>query len=518
MTITYRIHPAIGIARVGTSPQGWFIGPESPGETPNLSDPQVSQPPNGRYKDAPGNIKRQAARFRVFEYDDASGAARPVREITHAEADITWKVRLANRKAAGTRIFAKGNRNPGVAASKLVIDAGDQVIQSSDRGPFRLQGTFQGHHTSPVPVPLGDLRTDDGGRLLVLGGFGKSFSPTSAQLNETFNNRDWCDDTSDGYVTATARFRDTGTLVNVHDPAWLLVGPPDFAPPIGNVIALYDIVYDIAVSRFSFHHDPLLAAGRLSFTRHIYPVLRRAVDLWWVESKAYGHAPGASAYFLDPTLFNELKDNNTNPSSGPWNTRHWVLQNLRKPDGTGGDMPKLNAEFDTGRAPRLTDWQYHMIELWAAGQFEPDWTGEPQPTPLSQLPIDQRPVALDRAALDACVGASFYPGIESPRILRDQPTLYRAPFRIRTDLAPGTITEGLAVPWQTDFSACGEAWWPAQRPNRVFRAGQEAAWDDGWTNANLPTAWAFLGFVKKTATPQRPFAEDERDPIPPPPV
>ena len=48
------IHPAMGIARVGNSPDEWFLGPETPGPHP--------LPPGG-FKDATGRIKPQAARF-----------------------------------------------------------------------------------------------------------------------------------------------------------------------------------------------------------------------------------------------------------------------------------------------------------------------------------------------------------------------------------------------------------------------------------------------------------------------
>src|SRR5262245_5121506 len=64
-----KIHPAIGIARVGNSPDEFFIGPEIPGGF---------DPPSGGYKDAgdlnkgiPPRIKRQAARFRIFAYNTA---------------------------------------------------------------------------------------------------------------------------------------------------------------------------------------------------------------------------------------------------------------------------------------------------------------------------------------------------------------------------------------------------------------------------------------------------------------
>src|SRR5215510_11334688 len=97
--ITYcKIHPAIGIARVGNSPNEFFIGPEIPG---------VFDPPSGGYKDAgdlnkgrPPRIKRQAARFRIFAYN---AAGQVVQEITDADAEITWTVHVANKKAEWDR-------------------------------------------------------------------------------------------------------------------------------------------------------------------------------------------------------------------------------------------------------------------------------------------------------------------------------------------------------------------------------------------------------------------------------
>src|SRR5262245_32895471 len=80
------ISPAIGIARVGNSPDGWFLGPEVAGPHPY---------PAGGFKDAAGRMKRQAARFRIYGLD-ANG--RVVRELTAADADITWTVHLANKK------------------------------------------------------------------------------------------------------------------------------------------------------------------------------------------------------------------------------------------------------------------------------------------------------------------------------------------------------------------------------------------------------------------------------------
>ena len=82
------IHPAIGVARVGNSPDDWFLGPETPGPHP--------VPPGG-FKDAAGRLKPQAARFRLYGLDANDQV---VAEVTADDADITWTVHLANTKAA----------------------------------------------------------------------------------------------------------------------------------------------------------------------------------------------------------------------------------------------------------------------------------------------------------------------------------------------------------------------------------------------------------------------------------
>lgn len=132
---TIKIHPAIGIARLGNSPDKYFIGPELPG---------VNEPPKGGYKDSKMRVKRQAARFRIFGYG-ADGNV--VKEITAADADIKWTVHLANKKAAwkkfdglnpnaSLRNAAEKNRN------KLIIDPGERTITGTNSGALFDTGTF----------------------------------------------------------------------------------------------------------------------------------------------------------------------------------------------------------------------------------------------------------------------------------------------------------------------------------------------------------------------------------------
>jgi hypothetical protein len=220
---TIKIHPAIGIARIGNSPAGFFIGPECPGLNPR---------PKGGYKDAQGRVKRQAARFRVFGYDKKG---RLVKEITGAEAKIEWTVHLANRKAAWHQFDGLTPnlplRNAGVGArNSLVIDPGPRIIAGANKKAKFDTGMFLG-----IAVPLGEIRTDNRQRLLVLGGFGHSASPGNVPLVTFANNDGWHDDVSDGPVNALVKFKKGGKTLQAVG-AWVVCPPPNFVPPIDHII------------------------------------------------------------------------------------------------------------------------------------------------------------------------------------------------------------------------------------------------------------------------------------------
>ena len=103
MAITsIRIHPAIGIARLGNRPES-FIGPEEPG--------QWSPPPGGTYKDALCRVKKQAARFRLFAFDGATF----VKELKAGDPEvekIEWTVEMVNRKAAARKFTGPAADRP----------------------------------------------------------------------------------------------------------------------------------------------------------------------------------------------------------------------------------------------------------------------------------------------------------------------------------------------------------------------------------------------------------------------
>jgi len=529
MPLSYRIHPGIGVARVGDSTDDYFLGPEAPGVRSTLTKADLPALPagqTGRYKDGTSAIKRQGARFRIYEYtSNNANVVTGVREITAAEARIDWEVHLANRKAAAERIpdehpFPKGERrNKTVAPESLVIDPGPATIGGVSQKAKRLQGRF----LKQLDVPLGDLLTDAAGRLIVLGGFGTSQSvPLNAPLGSFANNDGWCDDASDGPVRARVTMHGSNVPIEA-DPAWVLVAPPDFAPHLENVVTLYDVVYDRA-ARLADPSLAVTATSPVSFTRDIFPVLRRVSMLRWVSGVAADkvHAHGENGFNDFVAHVAVLSSNNMDASTSQQRRR--IFNALRNPKtGHGGTMPKLPEETNKDvRGPSVTETQYKRMERWAQGSFDADWTGaEPTPVALEQLPPAERPHALDRAALEACVGGPFFPGIEVSGMMLDDSTYERSrPFRINRALAPGTLTAPMAIPWQADFAACGEEggiadWWPGQRPTRVFRGGAHSAeWmPTNWKAKEMVNLWTHLGFVvQDDSGTKRRYVEKERDP------
>src|SRR5215212_8096423 len=169
MATVFKIHPAIGIARVGNSPDDFFIGPERIGEEPN---------PAGGFKDAQCRVKRQGARFRIFAHQDDG----TVNEIDDAEAEITWTVHLVNKKATHPA------RNNSESAGDLTINPGDRTLTGPNQRQVFENGEIKFSGAPVTKVPLCEIRSDTDNHLIVLGGFGKSASPLGSGISTFFGN------------------------------------------------------------------------------------------------------------------------------------------------------------------------------------------------------------------------------------------------------------------------------------------------------------------------------------------
>ena len=134
---------------------------------------------------------------------------------------------------------------------------------------------FEGEFLSKK-VYLGEMSTDEKGRLIMLGGHGKSEN-IDGDIAITFaNNEGWYDDTSDGPITAEVEYN--GTKLKV-DPAWVVCAPPDYAPMQKSVRTMWDLMRSVAVKS-----GMLTRPQRPSFTKDILPIFQRMTDLQWVNA------------------------------------------------------------------------------------------------------------------------------------------------------------------------------------------------------------------------------------------
>ncbi len=531
MATIYSIHPAIGIARVGDSElyeddgrtpkqESYFLGPEDPATTFEPGPYNASDEGRGNYRDSRGAVRRQAARFRVYEKEvDDFGRVVRVKELTSADAQITWTVSVANKKGSGKRFppyyldeLPAGFRlrNPSVAdRSDLEIEARSSV--SPKNKARKLQGRFMGE-----TVKLGDIFTDENGRLIFLGGHGKAGSPTNKPLGTpshlprhgVYNNDGWFDDTSDGWISARVRIGNKPGF-DVHEKAWIIVAPPDHAPAVQNPVTLYDVVFQACLP----HRPELASPQRPSFKRDVYPILRRTVDLQWTSEDArFGHSGNGPGNFMKDDVFRALSSN-TAPNKFARQNVVAQLTPFGSP-GPGRNMPRIFGGVDPNDPSKkppasgtygipltMTLHQFRVLDLWVQGSFNADFE--------EQLPDLVETDALDQAAIDACCGGSFHPGIEAPYIMALEGT-YSGWFRINYSMEPGDLTQGLAVPWQTDFAACSVLWWPAQRPNSVLvREGEETKAVSWIRGARQLEDLLQLGFVKPDEATEK-FLEFER--------
>ena len=484
MGTVYKIHPAIGVARVGNHPSAFFVGPERVG-SPGVELVAGDEKPIESYK-LDGQIKRQAARFRIFRFlQDDVGNLQLVGEVTADDAKIEWKVNLCNRKAALNSTPAQGHparpRNQNIAdRNRLIIqNPTPVVISGKDQAAKEFNGAFL-----EKPVYLGELRTDAKGRLLVLGGRGKSESvPPGADLPSFANNDLWHDDVADGPVTATVTLPGQEP-VTVHHPSWVMVGPPDFAPGVHAIVTLYDVAYQAACDKAALQPE-----AKPSFQRHIKPLIERAAGLAWVSNYARWKD------LLSPDWIKLADTAGTSKQA-----RTDVAKRLMDPGLRDFVMP---------------DFMEKYLNQWAAGDFVSDLGAAAVEVPV--------PDQLDRAALDSCVGNNFFPGIEASINLRDK-DIYARPFRLDpTNLAkvyPGCLSEIMAVPWQADFMDCaGGVWWPSQRPDIAMVAaanipGSKADWAEPiFDHQGMVDQYQQLGFIVPSRQGDKiVYAEAERDP------
>jgi len=274
-----RIHPGIGISRVGNSDE-YYYGPQAPGEVVDPGGSAGPGPGGGSYRDDQMRLKRQAQCYRIYAYDADDQLVGELNAESAGVAEIDWRVHVRNMKAAnyafqGAYLFNPDDlRNPTIQPGlppierdQLIIDPGAQNIGSKSTAPVFLTGDcFTGISEGELPgylryrgctpadpskpvkvqyspatgIELGQLHLDDKQRLVFVPGPGNAQCVTTPEVELSnpseacdppngpdpddpltnqfayFNVPGWWDDTCGGEIDATVTLID-GTVLSTRD-------------------------------------------------------------------------------------------------------------------------------------------------------------------------------------------------------------------------------------------------------------------------------------------------------------
>jgi len=583
--VEYRIYPAIGVARLGNSPDEFYIEPQSIGGLPLDVDETGCAPalsPDGdirhvkQFKDGQGRIKRQAAWFRVFEYKDGK-RGKAVNLLESGDTSIEsmeWTVHIANKKAAWYNFSELvGNPLTGVPypeddlrnaekitseeRQKLIIDPGPRTLKASQtcgRAEFSEETIPADYPHGSFPYPpgkapkygekittLGEMRCDPQGRLLVLGGFGKSGGDT--EITSFAGADSWHDDTADGQVICRLKLK--GKTEPIILNAWVIVGSPKYAPELVNTSTLADMMVDVAMRNFGLDKQIYKDGGYntgyvVNFDRDVAPILRTPADYRWVANVP-------SMLMLSTPDFDPRDASEANKAKrqayadkfrDPGGTGFFGYGGLNDPrngqtatlfDDDGMPMMPLNAGSNavsntmTQKFLTLTETQFFFLQQWADGKFT---TEPPEADPYGIDPIDL-------ASVGNCVGLPNCPGIEvtwnswNPPIYDPHRPIALRPAKVdgnfnatglspsadecvpgSAGVEPGDMSKRMAIPWQADFFQCSVQyvnftnpeknksdegiplpptyyayWWPPQAPWQVINGELSA---EGQAASGLP--------------------------------
>ncbi|CAM1343944.1 CTQ-dependent lysine 6-oxidase LodA [Tenacibaculum amylolyticum] len=582
----FKISPSVGVARLGNSEGQFCLSPDSIGGLPFEADASGNKlGPIKHFKDEESQVRRQGQLFKIF---NAEGV-----ELTINSPNVEnmeWTVHLANKKAAwyqfselkGNLLYGPENsyknqkvelRNPAVegeARQALIIDPGPRTVSGANQSisfdkasvPDGYPDRFPSNHTisedGSVDLrtsedgqgvkygteikTLGDLKTDDEGRLIVLGGYGHAGG--DEPLTSYGGSNTWHDDISDGPVYCKITFNDGTSSVILQ--AWVIVGSPDFAPEIVNISNLSDTMFDVGVRAFNLvpsmcTNGQFNSSYIVNYQRDILPIVKRFAAYQWVANVQSMIAFSANVFDLsDPS--EENKANRLNyfayfrrPNDKSDTSSNQPQSELFK---TQGDdmfpMMPLNSgsnsvsNVNIVKFLALNDTQYFMLEQWANGSFEnnPDY----EPFAISKE---------DQASVGNCVGLPMCPGIEVTWSLQN-PSIYEAPYVIadqkglggynKTGLSPsrdeaegggcqpGDLTKRMACPWQADFFQCTIQ--PVNFTNPDFNKANvtttervETTTNKTWTNPEEDSLGEVINTEKETTV--RTYESSQREPLPP---
>lgn len=482
----YAVHPAVGVARLGNSPDEFYLEPETIGGLP--LECNADGTPTGKltrkFKDAEGRIRRQGAQFRVYAYD-SNDPNDPGREVTLNDGDvesIEWTVHIANKKAvwynndqfignvylAGDQYAgADGNYypNPEIPPSptvdaalrnwyitdepqrkkELIIDPGPRTVRrprekqkfSRDTIPADYKfGSFpplKDKKDEPIDrVPyqidtLGDMMMAPSGRLIVLGGFGRAGGQIPIG---TYTGADtWYDDIADGPVWCRLKLK--GQAEPIELSAWALVGSPKYAPELRSISTLDDIMFDVGTRFYDLVPD-LYRNGAYNpnyvanYERDVEPILERIGDYIWVANIQ------SMVAFINPRF------NARDASEANRKNRETFFSYFRDSSQNELSAPHQRlfhnnipmVPLNSGSNSVTNEEQDKFMGLTRTQYFLLGQWAKGKFTTGNVKPWPNRVHPLDRASAGNCVGHPMSPGIEVTWTVRN-PVIYAEPYRIK---------------------------------------------------------------------------------------
>ncbi|WP_215407789.1 LodA/GoxA family CTQ-dependent oxidase [Janthinobacterium sp. JC611] len=493
-----RIHPAIGIARVGNSEE-YYLGPESlagmpldgqdgTGGLPIRPGTEDTTIASNELRDAGGKLKRQAARFRIYQYAfDAAdgvesyplgrrGAAAEVAIGSMVDGkivkDIVWTVHLANKKANSweggegvapfdnARAPALRNRAFGEPGSPhfgtpadplrlklLVIDPGPRTVQAARQSVQRFDaatppscvdaasGAVRGLPDYPVSFPRGGqpgAPAQDPGAIIA--SLGAITTEKNGRLLVLGGYGKACGFDAQGNHSAAAVLHD-----NVNNDNWF----DDVAdgPVTATLLFADGTARAVEGGAWVVSSDPSYA-----------PQTANVVSLWddlyctWLEKMALRPAVYADGRYQ--TNYRSNFSTDVQPilraaSLQRWTTslppraikEHDLLGKMKAEGLTYPIMNFIRHPDQTGAPPlrpqmplSLGDAGSSLLTLTRAQYFFMDQWAHGQYVADSGNFLLGAGEALDRAVLFNCLGGRYSPGIEMGFIVRD-PGLYRQAWR-----------------------------------------------------------------------------------------
>ena len=506
-TAGFKVHPAIGVARLGDSganldnpfewPETYYAAPEEIGGLPLEFDPSAptNQDKVETFKDRSGQIRRQTARFRIYR-DDGHGGSVPVSLKDEDIQSIEWTVHVANKKAAwygfsefrGNLMFGEQNSyaNTGVSLRNAVItdEAQRQKSLIIDPGPRSISEPGEVAHFNAFANPdeasgyrfvsfpgksginkelgfsedalypyeiktLGQMTMDSEGGLAVLGGHGNVGGPRDESINSFAGADGFFDDTSDGSVRAHVTLT-SGEEITLE--AWVIVAPPKVAPELVNITTFDDIVFDMAVRHKGAApeiFDPSTKSWNtdfvVSYDRDIRPVLNRMRSYQWVADVA-----PMVAFATPPFDMTDRSESNRN-------ARQTWFKLLRSPEGSE------NWELSPDHQRPMDEHGFPLMPLNSGSNSVTNHNISKfmSLTPTQYFFFKQwadgkfersgpprtafQPNGIDRAAVGNCVGAPMSPGIEVTWSVRN-PALFHEddPYRLVAQPADVIAEKGLS--------------------------------------------------------------------------